>query len=184
MILGLDVSTSIVGAAVFDNSGNHVIDVSWDVRKYKNFFQKARVIQDKVEELKCELRHRKIERIFIEQPLMFLSSGMTTAKTITTLSKFNGMISWMVHQVFNLTPEYIEAGTARRLCGIKVPRGTKAKKCVLEYLLDNEPKFHVEYTRHGNPKPEAFDRADAIIIAKAGHSIWQSEKNLDSSQIS
>ena len=184
MILGLDISTSIIGAAVLDSDGNHVIDDSWDIRKYKDFFQKACVIEDKIGELQFELQPRKVDKIFIEQPLMFLSSGMTTARTITTLSKFNGMISWMAYKMFDLVPEYVEASTARRMCGIKVPRGVKAKQCVMEYLLDNEPKFHVEYTRHGNPRPEAFDRADAIIIAKAGYSIWQNEKSSDSSPTS
>ena len=45
---------------------------------------------------------------------------------------------------------------------------------MLEHLLDNEPAFKIEYTKHGNPKPESYDRADAIVIAKAG---WQIEQN-------
>ena len=37
------------------------------------------------------------------------------------------------------------------------------------FLLDNEPSFSVEYTKHGNPKPGSYDRADSLVIAKAGH---------------
>ena len=48
----------------------------------------------------------------------------------------------------------------------------KAKQVVLDYLLDNEPSFEVEYTRHGNPKPDSYDRADSIVIAKAGYNEW------------
>ena len=51
---------------------------------------------------------------------------------------------------------------------LKISRGTKAKKEVVKWLLDNEPSFSVEYTSHGNPKPKYFDIADAIVIAKAG----------------
>ena len=51
----------------------------------------------------------------------------------------------------------------------KVPRGQKAKQVVLEHLLKTEPAFKIEYTRYGNPKPESYDRADAIIVAKAGN---------------
>ena len=47
----------------------------------------------------------------------------------------------------------------------------KAKQVVLEHLLETEPAFKIEYTKFGNPKPESYDRADAIIIAKAGDSI-------------
>lgn len=68
----------------------------------------------------------------------------------------------------NLRPEYLGASTARRLCGIKVPKGENSKEYVLNFLLDNEPDFSVEYTKHGNPKPGSYDRADSLVIAKAG----------------
>ena len=42
------------------------------------------------------------------------------------------------------------------------------KEQVVNFLLDNEPKFMIEYTKHGNPKPGSYDRADSYIIAKAG----------------
>ena len=54
-----------------------------------------------------------------------------------------------------------------------MPKGAKAKEVVLEYLLDNEPTFEVEYTKHGNHKPDSYDRADSIVIAKAGYIEWK-----------
>ena len=42
---------------------------------------------------------------------------------------------------------------------------------VLQHLLETEPAFKIEYTRYGNPKPESYDRADAIVVAKAGWDI-------------
>jgi len=47
----------------------------------------------------------------------------------------------------------------------------------LQFMLDNEPAFHVEYTKYGNPKPESFDRADAIVVAKAGWAFEQKGKD-------
>jgi hypothetical protein len=38
-------------------------------------------------------------------------------------------------------------------------------------LLETEPAFNIEYTKHGNPRPESYDRADAIVIAKAGYNL-------------
>ena len=90
---------------------------------------------------------------------------------MATLQRFNGIVSWIVYELFEIRPKFIGATSARKQVGIKVPRGQKAKKVVLEHLLKTEPAFKIEYTRHGNPKPESFDRADAIIIAKAGFSI-------------
>ncbi len=48
----------------------------------------------------------------------------------------------------------------------------KAKQVVLKFLLDNEPTFEIEYTKQGNPKPDSYDRADSIVIAKAGYAEW------------
>ena len=39
---------------------------------------------------------------------------------------------------------------------------------ILQFLLDNEPSFVISYTRAGNPKPDSYDRADSMVIAKAG----------------
>ena len=38
----------------------------------------------------------------------------------------------------------------------------------MEHLLSTDKQFTIERTIHGNPKPEAFDRADALVIARAG----------------
>ena len=92
---------------------------------------------------------------------------------MAALQKFNGIVSWLLFEVFEIRPEFIGATAARKQAGIKVPRGQKAKQVVLQHLLDTEPAFTIEYTRHGNPKPESYDRADAIVIAKAG---WEIEK--------
>ena len=74
----------------------------------------------------------------------------------------------MCYSLWNVEPEYIAATSARKVCGIKVPKGLKAKPVVLQFVLDNEPTFVIEYTKHGNPKPDTFDRADSWVIAKAG----------------
>ena len=112
-----------------------------------------------------------IEHIYIEQPFTFFNSGGSSGKTMAALQRFNGIVSWLLFEVFEIRPEYIGATSARKQVGIKVPRGQKAKQVVLEHLLQTEPAFHIEYTKHGNPRPESYDRADAIIIAKAGWDI-------------
>ena len=84
--------------------------------------------------------------------------------------------SWLLYELFEFEPEYIGATSARKTAGIKIPRGQKAKKVVVEHLLKNETAFKVEYTRHGNPKAQYFDMADAIVIARAGYKIEQKNK--------
>jgi hypothetical protein len=106
--------------------------------------------------------------------------GKSSAKTLSTLTRFNGIVSWLLFELFEMEPQFIGASSARKRAGIKVPRGEKAKQVVLKYLLDNEPTFKIQYTSKGNPKPESFDRADAIIIARAGDIIEREKETQDS----
>ena len=180
VVLGIDISTSITGFAVVAD-GQLVYYDSIDLRKQKNVFDKTIAIKEKILDLyeMYQLNNDDnrdwggskfpIQHIYIEQPFTFFNSGGSSAKTMATLQKFNGIVSWIVYEIFEIKPEYIGASAARKLAGIKVPRGQKAKQVVLEHLLETEPAFKVEYTRHGNPKPESYDRADAIVIAHAGY---------------
>ena len=86
---------------------------------------------------------------------------------------FNGIVSYIIYDLFEIKPQYIAASSARKECGIKIKRGEKAKEVVLNHTLNNEKAFKIEYTKFGNPKPESYDRADAIVIAKAGFLIEQ-----------
>ena len=167
-ILGLDVSTSITGVTVVDRSGGILYCESIDTRNKNHFptlLHKAEVIKSNLEALKHQY---DISHVFIEESLQSFRSGFSSAKTLSTLSKINGIVSYLAYEVFNITPLYLSATSARKSCGIKVPRGQKAKEIVLKFLLDNEPNFVIEYTRHGNPCPETYDRADSVIIARAG----------------
>ena len=166
MILGLDISTSITGYTLLDGD-KVILNGAWDTRKYKDFFDK--VVHVKAALGKIHKQYgKRIAAVYIEQSLQSFRSGFSSAKTLSTLSRFNGVVSWLVFDKYKIKPEYLAATSARKLCGIKIPRGEKAKPVVLKFLLDNEPDFVIDYTRHGNPKPESYDRADSLVIAKAG----------------
>lgn len=176
MILGLDISTSITGATVIDESGKVVYNEAWDLRKYKEFFQKAEIVKGKIWELEDTFL---IKEVCVEQSLQSFRSGFSSAKTLSTLSRFNGVVSWLCYDILQVKPEYIAATSARKKCGIKVPKGAKAKQVVIQYVLDNVPSVLIEYTKHGNPKPHCFDKADSWVIANAGY-ICQTEKSAQS----
>jgi Holliday junction resolvasome RuvABC endonuclease subunit len=168
MILGIDVSTSITGYCVLDADGEIIRTGAWDTRnknKYKDVFEKARYINEGLCEIKAQY---PIEKIFIEKPFMFFGSGGSSAKTMASLQKFNGIVSWMSYDIFAKKPEYLTAQQARKLNKISIIRGKDTKKQVIQWLLDNEPSFSVELTHKGNPKPKYYDIADAIVVAKAG----------------
>ena len=166
MILGLDISTSITGYTLVDGD-KVILNGAWDTRKYKDFFEKVVHVKTGLDKIREEYGKR-ITAVYIEQSLQTFRSGFSSAKTLSTLARFNGIVSWLVFDQYKITPEYLAATSARKLCGIKVPRGQKAKQVLLNFLVDNEPAFVLEYTRNGNPKPECYDKADSIVIAKAG----------------
>jgi len=168
MILGLDISTSITGATILDENGNVVFCEAWDFRNKRHFptlFEKGYEIKELLYQLK---REYDITSVYIEQSLQSFRSGFSSAKTLSILSRFNGIVSWLCYEVFELKPEYIAATSARKKCGITIPKGSKAKQVVIQYVLDNIPEVAITYTKHGNPKPHCFDMADSWVIARAG----------------
>ena len=179
MIIGLDISTSITGVTILNKESEIIHNEAWDTRKYNTIFKKTAHVNEKILDLYenygpdlwgsgCD----GVQHIFIEQNLQSFRSGFSSAKTLSTLSKFNGIVSWLCYDIFEIEPQYIAATTARKLNGIRVPRGTKAKQVVMQYIADKK-LIEIEYTKAGNPRPEYYDRADSLIIAKAGYYLVQ-----------
>ena len=175
MILGLDISTSITGATIIQD-GKIVDSFYWDTRnknKFSSLYDKAHHIRIKLLLLKTKYN---ITKIFIEQSLHTFRSGFSSAQTLSTLSRFNGIVSWFCYDIFNKKPEMIAATTARKQAGIAIKRGDNAKQKVLQFIIDKYPDIEIQYTKHGNPKPGTLDMCDSIIIALAGDKIVRETK--------
>ena len=165
MILGIDISSSITGYTVLDENGKIVVCDCIRLESCKDFFSKAVKAKQAIEKIK---KQYNITKVFIEEPLLSFKMGFSSASTITTLSRFNGVLSWICYETFEFQPEYFSAATARKACGIKVPKGEKAKEVVFKFVLDTTPEFVVQWTPKGNPTSGTYDRCDSFIIAKAG----------------
>jgi len=167
VILGLDISTSITGATVIED-GKILKTEFWDTRNKKHFptiYHKGQHIKSKLEEFRsCH----KFEHIYVEQSLHSFRSGFSSAQTLSTLSRFNGIVSWMCWDLFSIQPEMIAATSARKQAGVGIKRGDNAKEKVLEFIIDKYPDIEIQYTKHGNPKPGTLDMCDSIVIALAG----------------
>jgi len=164
MILGLDVSTSIVGVCVLEN--DKIVHTAYiDLRKIKNFFEKGQQVETALKDIK---KNFKIKHIYIEQALMFFRRGGSTANTMSILQRFNGIVSWICYNIYDMEPNYVTPIGARSKCGIKVKRGEKAKEIVMKHFIDNED-FGIIYTKKGNIQKYCYDIADAIVVARAGY---------------
>ncbi len=165
----MDVSTSITGATVLDKDGACIYNEFWDTRnknKFPTHFDKARFLREKLKSIKSKF---KIDKVYIEKPFMFFNSGGSSAKTMSSLQNYNGMISWICSDMFAKDPKYFTASEARKIVGIKVLKGENAKQKTLNFVIDSEPLFVIEYTKAGNPRPGTMDKSDSYVIAKAGH---------------
>jgi len=178
MILGLDISTSVVGVAILDER-KLILSHHWDISKEDTLFSKAENIGSELWQIR---NNYNIEHVFIETALKKFIPGRSRADTIMKLAKFNGIVSWMCYDSFELEPTYINVNSARSLYGLSFPRGTKGpkrKKMVIEAVIEKEKSaFKYEMARGGkNFKRGTDDRADAIVIARAGEFLLRNKDN-------
>ena len=180
MILGLDISTTMVGAALIDPSTRQLREsIQWDIKNKDSLFEKSEAIGAELYTLRSLY---DITDIFVETSLKKFLPGKSRADTIIKLAKFNGIVSWVCFECFDMEPTYINVNTARSLYGLSFPRGTKGpqrKKMVIEAVIEKEKsRFKYEMARGGkNYKRGTDDRADAVVIARAGEFLLRNKDN-------
>lgn len=184
IILGLDVSTSVTGVCVVDSdvqpddNGTHILVLeAIEFKGCKTLWDKA----DRVSEYLADMVRGSFEdrsrmplcpdRIVLEEPLMGFRPGMSSAQTISTLMRFNGIVSYIARNVFKAEPEYIGSAHARKLCGIKLQRtalGGPQKEQVFAHMAANDLK-HVLWPlkKSGKVVDWSRDACDAYVIARA-----------------
>jgi len=167
-ILGLDISSSKIGIALLKDDK---IIISEVVKFKSNQPLEERALQFEQRIQKIE-KHYVIYDVYVEQPAMMFRGGKTTAHTMATLQRFNGMCCYAVRKVFDMTPTLVNPRSARSKLGIKPPRGIPSKE-VKKFIIEHvENKFGEQFkynmTHKGNPQPGTDDRADALVVALAG----------------
>lgn len=173
--LGLDISTSIIGMCIFEEK-KFLKFYHLDLTKTKCIFKKSRLFEEKILEI---YENHKFNSVYIEDTLQSFSRGLSSAKTLMTLSKFNGIVSFITNKVSGLVPVYINVNTARKTLGIKIDKNSKKDKKmqVLEWVdkdLKEEFIWPKKITLKGKNigvvkfEKYCYDIADAYVICKAG----------------
>lgn len=116
-VLALDVSTSTIGIALFEDLGNCgklklLHHVSPKVKpqpesKMEELFRKVEIFET---EFLLNYRGFGITRVIIEEPLL----QSNNVYTIATLLRFNGMISKSVYDTLGIVPDFISSYDARK----------------------------------------------------------------------
>jgi len=179
--IGLDISTSIVGAALLDAITGDMIKIE----AYKLNRTKFKDVWDKAAEVKSALNNTvdtnkyNLQRIFVEEAHMRFTPGFSSAKTLFTLSRFNGIVSYIGYELFGVKPIMINVRTGRKNLGIKINRKDKSKDNktkIFEAVKKLHPDFpwvqHLAKTGYHKGKmvydKHNFDMADAYITAASG----------------
>jgi len=172
MILGLDISTSVIGVCVLNEKSLRKIDFL-NLEKSKNIFQKAEKFKEYLLNLKKEVN---ITQVGIEENLQAFRPGLSSAKTIVTLARFNGICSYIAQEIFNKEPIFVNVNSARKKLGIKIDRKSSknTKEQVQGFVSCLEPaikwptKIMSRGPRKGNVVllKECYDMADAYVVAQ------------------
>lgn len=176
MILGLDVSTSTTGYCVLDNYGKLVKLDAIQLSRHKTVYEKATQIKKTFNKLNQQY---DVEQIFVEENLQAFRPGFSSAKTILTLAKFNGITCLLANQEFNIEPIDINVNVARKAIDLKILRGKNSQKNTKQQVfewVDKKINFDwpTKVLKSGPRKGEStyencvYDMADAFVIARAG----------------
>jgi hypothetical protein len=177
-VLGLDVSTSITGVCLIDRdvvpdgTGNHIVHLDHiEFKKCKTLWDKADVVAHYLNGLHVNHANAEIA-VAIEEPLLGFRQGMSSATTIASLLRFNGIVSYISRNTFNVEPNYISAPTARKQCGLKLQKPSVAGKSQKEQVFDHMAQHdlsHVKWPtkKNGTSVDWSRDATDAYVIARA-----------------
>lgn len=176
-VLGLDISTSCIGVTIisFDSTKNITIDLLDHIKltssKIKTFWEKVDCVNAYIDNTTATFQ--SLSYIYVEEPVLGFRPGQSSASTIATLLKFNGLVSYAFRNKFKIDPNYITPSSARKLCGIKLLRpslcGKNQKDQVFDFMRSSDLQ-HVTWQvkKSGMPVDWAKDVTDSYVVAKAG----------------
>lgn len=177
MILALDVSTSCIGYALFNEAGDELMELNYvKFRAKLTLFEKLKEFKKHFEFLK----NTDIQHIVIEEPLKKFAGKFSSANTIAILNFFNGMISASVYEMFGVEPIHYNVNTARKTAfpNYKAKKKSNENKHQIWTLVrELEPHIIWKYgIRSSKLSVENYDMCDAYVIAKCHINIMNAQK--------
>jgi hypothetical protein len=175
-ILGLDVSTSTIGWALFDIISKELLELTHiSPRPKPKTENKIHELLSKAEIFRTKLLQYKdlgITNVIIEEPLL----NSNNVYTIGTLLRFNTLITKEIYDVLGIVPEFISTYNSRKnafpelvqkndkgkhvLFG-GLPKDIDKKQIIWDLVAKREPQIQWQYTKNNTLKKENFDQSDA-----------------------
>lgn len=166
--LGLDISLKCIGCCLMACSENnetkvlklaHILPKVNDDNQTKALFERKRAFED---DFLIPLKEFNIEKVIIEEPML----STTNKDMVSSLLRFNGMITDSIYSVLDLFPEYITSYQARQyafpdLLSIRKycrDGSLREKQNILDSINDNQIYLFGEYTRDIDKKEIIWNR--------------------------
>lgn len=174
-VLGLDISTSIIGYSIYYSDGRLEKRSHIDLRKPKKmtFWEKVDYVEKFIDD--NWLDFSSIGIIFIEEVKKNFKQGASSADVIVKMVRFNGVVSHIIRKHTGVEPIYISEGHARKVCGLKMRPKAKAegkshKEQAFDQMCERDLFKDVEWDRKrtGKIRDYHYDEMDAIIVALCG----------------
>lgn len=167
-ILGLDLSTTTCGIALFEDLGDtgtlKVLEhISPKIKgKYPNMekiFMKANLFYDA---FMGKYSDYNVTKIIIEEPLL----NSNNRNTVATLLRYNGILSHLFYVKYNVCPEYISSYDSRKfafpeLMG-KKDHDSKGKKLTDAAFAKKEPTLFGAYPKDVDKKEVIWSKVNEL----------------------
>ncbi len=164
-LLSLDVSTSCIGIALFEDLGEKgklklLHHVSPKVKplpesKMEELFRKVEIFE---RDFLSDYKTIGITKVVIEEPLL----QSNNVYTIATLLRFNGMIAKSVYDTIGVVPEFISSYDSRKYAYPELMGVRKFKKdgtaLTEKQIAKNEPVLFVSYAFDLDKKMVVFEK--------------------------
>ena len=189
-VLGLDISTSTIGWALFDIQSKELLELTHISPRPKN------VKDDKLKELllKSEIFAEKLKeyvnlgivKVIIEEPLL----NSNNIRTVQTLLRFNSFLCKEIYGTLGIVPEFISTYNSRKFAWPDLvrendkgkfvlfgglPKDIDKKQIIWEKVAKKEPQIIWSYTKNNTLKKENFDQTDAytcVLGYMNSNEIW------------
>lgn len=192
--LSLDISTTNVGIALWDENGKLVelkhleLNVDKDIPAEDRYIYKADLLKEYITLFKERILleyDARIENVFVEAPL---SNTPKNINTTAMLLGFNGIACYKLYEIIGVVPKKISVYDIRKIFCEEFVKTKKKKNGTVEYTLSFpkgwkndqkkeyirkkvaklEPHINWFYTRNNTIKDTSYDMSDAYACGYAG----------------
>ena len=120
-----------------------------------------------------------VDVIVVEENLQAFRRGLSSARTLSTLARFNGIVSFLAQDVFQVPLKMINVNSARKTIGVKVDRKSDVpiKDQILGWISAHPNFYDYDWpmkTLKSGPRkgktihdPRCWDIADAAVVCLA-----------------